>query len=92
MGGSGPIKVYGWQGWQPSLPPKRNGTQQSREIMAAKSVAEVLRATGMSRHEFNTYASETGNEAELALALACPGVVFFQPLNSLPGEPWAVEQ
>lgn len=74
------LKVYGWTGMS-TYP-------QSRNIVAAYSVAEVLRITGMSRHDWNNGGDETGNDEELSIALAEPRVVFYQPLNARQGDNW----
>lgn len=76
------MKVYGWQSFRSEATPAPNGSRQTREIMAAKSVAEVLRVAGMSRYEFNQSGTETGNDEELRVATARPGVVFWTELNS----------
>jgi len=73
-------KVYGWIGARPESRVQGNHHGQTREIMAAASVAEVLRLTGMTRGEFNRSGCETGNSEELEIALSKPRVVFWQPL------------
>lgn len=67
------MKVYGWTGYRVG--------GQTREICAARSIAEVLRITGMSRYTFNWSGCETGNDEEIALALSKPGTVFFRGLD-----------
>lgn len=75
-----PLKVYGWDSFA--------GGVQTRNIMAASSVAEVRRLTGLSRADWEHAGSETGNDEELSIALADPRVEFFQPLDARPGEFW----
>ena len=71
---SRPLKVYGWVGWHKDAPgPHR----QTREIVAAHSKAEAMRLGGLTRREFEHSGCETGNEEELRVALAEPGVVFW---------------
>lgn len=74
------IKVYGWIGARPESRVEGNRHGQTREIVAAASMAEVLRITGMKRDDFTRSGCETGNQEELELALSKPGVVFWQPL------------
>lgn len=80
------LKVYGWTHYRVECRAAANGSRQTREVMAAKSVAEVMRATGLSRKYLTTYGGETGNQTELATALAAPGVVFWRPLNDYNAE------
>lgn len=75
------LKVYGWRGHRAECPTAPNGSHQTREIMAANSVAEVLRATGMSRNTWNNDGGETGNPMEIAVAMANPGNVYWKPYN-----------
>lgn len=61
------LKVYGWYGFR---------ARQTREIVAAHSVAEVLRITGprwLTRDEIVV----TGNAHEIETAMRKPGTVFF---------------
>lgn len=81
------LKVYGWTHYRSECPATPNGGRQTREIMAAKSVAEVMRVTGLSRNYLTTYGGETGNTDELTHALSTPGVVFWRPLNAY-GSEW----
>ena len=71
------LKVYGWRSFRMECPPAPNGSRQTREIIAAHSVAEVCRLTGVRRSEV----SETGNEEEVRVAMKDPGVVFWRPLD-----------
>lgn len=76
------LKVYGWQSFRNgTLPNGRKFYGQTREIMAAPSAAEVMRVTGMTRSEWTHSGCETGNEHEVELAMAFPGVVWWAPLN-----------
>jgi len=54
---------------------------QTREVVAVRSVAELVRLTGMGRSTINNYAAETGNETEVAVAMSKPGTIFWRPLN-----------
>jgi acetylornithine/succinyldiaminopimelate/putrescine aminotransferase len=77
------LKVYGWRNW-------RHGTTfhgQTREVMAARSVAEVLRTAGITRATWNHGGSITANVAEVALAMSKPGTVFWQSSKDRNG-PW----
>lgn len=76
------LKVYGWRSHRAECPPAPNGSHQTREIMAANSVAEVLRATGMTRSTWNSEGlGETGNPMEIAVAMADPGNIYWKPYN-----------
>lgn len=77
------LKVYGWTGYDPQNVEGHN--KQTREIVAAHSIAEVTRIADITRYEFNTYGSETGNSEEIALAMSDPGVVFFRGINDRNG-------
>lgn len=84
--GSRRLKVYGWTGHRFECPPAPNGSHQTREIVAASSVAEVMRLSGRRRSGlFNI--CETGNDEEIATAMAEPGVVFWRGINDWRG-PW----
>lgn len=72
-------KVYGWQGWRSA------SRGQTREIVAARSIAEVIRITGGRRSDlFNI--DVTGNTTEITQALSDPGTVFWRPLDDYSGE------
>jgi hypothetical protein len=74
------MKVYGWIGWRRDVP-----RGQTREIVVARSMAEVGRIVGCKPRElFNL--GETGNPDEIATASAEPGVVFWKPLDDHRGE------
>lgn len=66
------MKVYGWRGHR---------GKQTREIVAARSAAEVRRITGMSRGDWEFSGCETGNDEEIALAMTKPGIVFWRELD-----------
>jgi hypothetical protein len=71
------LKVYGWQGWRREAP---GWHHQTREICAARSRAEVGRIVDRKPSAlFNL--EETGNDEELKVALAQPGVVFWRGLD-----------
>lgn len=53
----------------------------TRHIVAAKTKKAAAVALGVSMYEFNGYASATGNDLELATAIAEPGVVFSAPAS-----------
>ena len=77
------LKVYGWIGWRREAGTRPNN-QQTREIVAATSMAEVGRIIGTPHRQlFNL--GETGNPRELEVALAEPGVVFWRPLDDHTG-------
>lgn len=83
---SGALKVYRWTNWRSDLPPAANGNRQSHEVMAAPSVAAVMRATGLSRHILAHSLGETGNDEDIATALSKPGTVFYRGINDRDGE------
>lgn len=72
------LKVYGWTGINSSNPVHR----QSRNIIAATSIAEAMRLTGTKRSFYNWSGSETHSPEEIAQAMSKPGVMFWQPLNA----------
>lgn len=65
-----PLTVYGWTGYT-------RDNVQVREILAARSVTEALRISGRSRADWKHSGTVTGNEDEIAIALAEPGVIFY---------------
>jgi hypothetical protein len=87
-----PIRVFGWVGQRSEARERyengRMGHGQTREIVAAKTKAEMMKITGMTRTSFNNLVSETGNAEEIEKANSKPGTVFWQPLNALPGAEW----
>lgn len=72
------LKVYGWLFHRAEA---KNNSQQTREICAATSMREVGRITGQKvSNLFNL--CETGNDEELRVALAEPGIIFWRELDS----------
>jgi hypothetical protein len=80
------LKVYGWRGHKTGMT-----KSQARFIVAARSVSDVLRLTGMTRYQFNQDGCETGNDGEVAQALSEPGVIFYRDLNAWRDEPWTAD-
>lgn len=79
------LKVYGWTGMRPECPPTANGGKQTREVVAATSKKEAARLCDPERPWMRPRTSEideTGNEEEIRMTLAEPGVVFWCPLDS----------
>jgi hypothetical protein len=75
------LKVYGWLGMRSEAVTERNHHGQTREIVAAHSLAEVARITGLSRYTLSSYGGETGNKQEIELAMSKPGTMFWKPVN-----------
>lgn len=75
------MRVYGYTGSRLECPPARNGSLQTREIVAARSFVAAARAFGKSPSSLRPWCSETGNAEELSIAFAKPGVVFWRPLD-----------
>lgn len=82
------LKVYGWTGRRHEAMMPGNHHGQTREIMAAKSAAEVQRVAGLTRSEWEHSGCETGNEKEIETAMAKPGTVFWAPLNLRWDQEW----
>lgn len=80
------MKVYSITGIRNDLEPAPNGIRQSREIGAFKSIAAFLEATGYPRSVWNWSGGTTGNAAEVELALATPGTVFYRHIDGR--SPW----
>ena len=80
------LKVYGWQGHRQECPPAPNGNKQTREIVAAPSIAAAARAAGYSRPRQMFNLCETGNDDDVKRAMSEPGVVFWHPLDQRLGE------
>lgn len=78
------MKTYGWRGHYA----KGGNSRQGRYIMAAPNVATVLRATGMTRYQFNLEGCETGNDDEITTASQKPGTIFVRGLDDRDGTPW----
>ena len=70
------LKVYGFNTYHAKA--DRSGSQQCRTIIAAHSVAEVLRLTGASRSEVSVYGCVTNNTNEIETAMAEPCVAFWK--------------
>jgi len=75
------LKVYGFLGARRDAYTAQNHSGQTREIVAAKSIAEVMRITGRTRRELTNFGGVTGNPEEVSLAMGKPGSVFWKPLN-----------
>jgi hypothetical protein len=70
------LKVYGWSSFR--------GRTQSREVVAAHSLAEVARLAGYKRPSQMFQLTATGNGPEIAQAMQEVGVVFWHPLDERP--------
>lgn len=81
------VKVYGWYGHRRECPPAANGSRQTREIVAASSIAGAMRLTGERRSNLWDIC-ETGNQHEIETAMAEPGVVFWKPLYNYKSGGW----
>jgi hypothetical protein len=81
------LKVYGWTGYRLECPPAPNGNHQTREVVAAASMAAAARAAG-ERSPRQMDMCESGNDEDIAQAMSKPGVVFWRPLNKRDGSPW----
>lgn len=83
------LKVYGWLGTYPEgmeRPADMAHRVQARCVVAASSVSEVLRISGL-RASSRGWISETGNVAEIEAAMSKPGQVFYKDdLNYTPGD------
>jgi len=82
------LKVYCFTGYRTECPPAPNGSCQTHEIVAASSRAEAARLSGSTVGHLKTYGSITGNDADIARAMAKPGVVHWRPLNSQNPTDW----
>ena len=71
------LKVYGFGTYQAEADRSGNTGGRCRTIIAAHSVAEVLRLTGASRSDVSVYGCVTHNPNEIETAMAEPGVAFF---------------
>ena len=75
------LKVYGWTGRRHEANAPHH---QTREIMAATSIAEIVRLLGCRRSDlFNV--CETGNAIEIATAMTEPGINFWKELDDVRG-------
>ncbi len=75
------LKVFGWIDMNPYTQESVKGSQV-RAIVAAHSGAEMRRITGMSPYTFAQSVAESGNESEVAQAMAHPQDPFFTALNA----------
>jgi hypothetical protein len=76
-----PLKVFGWTGYRREATMDRNIHGQTREVIAATTKAEAFRMSKLTRTQFDQRVSDTANAEEIALAMAAPGTVFWQPHN-----------
>lgn len=81
-----PLKVYAWQGHRPGAHPDTPWNNCTTEVCAAPTVAAVLRATGNTRRSQLFNLGTTGNENDIAVAMAEPGVVFWRGIDDRNGE------
>ncbi|QAY16142.1 hypothetical protein SEA_SONALI_30 [Arthrobacter phage Sonali] len=72
------LKVYAWTGTKFT---PGSGQRQSRNIIAATSIAELVRLAGIPRSEYKWSGSTTGNPEEVAQAMSKPGTMFWRPLD-----------
>lgn len=70
------LKIYGWTGYRPGT---THG--QSREIVAAPSMAEVLRITGKRKSQLLSL-SESRSEEEFEIAMKKPGVIHWRDFDT----------
>jgi len=78
------LKVYRWQSFRHECPAALNGSKQTEELVAARSMAEVKRRFRRVPGDlFNL--GETGNKEQIAVAMAEPGVVFWKPIDGRDG-------
>lgn len=82
------MKVFAWQGHRSTARKESpNCNPQTREIMAASSMAEIGRKLGITPRSVEM--TETGNQIEIQVAMAEPGVVFWQPISEHRQDPGA---
>lgn len=79
------LKVYGFLASHPDAIYGPNGSQQTRNVVAAHSVDEVLRLANITRSHYNWSGATTGNPREIAIAMTEPGVVFWVELDMQSG-------
>jgi hypothetical protein len=87
-----PLHVYGWLGWRLECPPGANGGRQTREVIAATSVAEVLRKTETRRSDYALQGDITANPEEVVLAMSRPGVNFWKPIDGRGPDAWRADE
>ena len=75
------VKVYGWHGHRRESPPARNGSQQTREIVAVTSKKAAARVGGEEDPRRLPNLTDTENDEEIKVAMAEPGIVFWHPLD-----------
>ena len=56
--------------------------RQYRAIVAVKTQKQAAEAFRVKLHHFRDYASATGNEHEVAVAMSKPGAVFWRPAHN----------
>lgn len=79
---AGGLKVFGWQGHRTeAVTVAGSSRDRTREIMAVKSQAELLRLVGVKSAGSLRQLCETGNPAEVEAATKQPGVVLWHPLD-----------
>lgn len=84
------LKVYGITAHiSAPLTPEMLGSaphvRQAHAVVAAPSKKAAAEALGINMYEFNHSGGETGNDESIAVALAEPGTVFYQSMNSRRG-------
>ena len=70
------LKVFEWHSMKNGGDGRRVWT---REIMAAASIAEVLRYTGLRRSDYDYRGRVTNNQVDCEWALAHPHQAFWRP-------------
>jgi hypothetical protein len=58
-----------------------NWDGRKERMVAAKSQKAAIEALGTTRYHFSQYASETGNQSDIAIATGHPGAVFEKSFN-----------
>lgn len=81
------IKVYVWQGFRTPLSTTTRRVQ-SREIVAARSKAEVARIVGVKSPSALFCLGETKNQRAVAAAMAEPGTIFWRDIDASPEDPF----
>ena len=72
------LKVYGFSTYQAEAEASGSFNKHCRTIIAAHSVAEVMRLTGATRSEVSVYGCVTNNPNEIETAMAEPCVAFWK--------------
>lgn len=72
------MKVYGCTLWIHNGPAEPNGNRQRRCVVAARNQRSAAEAMFISLNYLREHGGETGNAEEQAVALAEPGVVFWE--------------